>query len=169
LDAPIYLHPTHPPKPVFDACYSGFPVSDPFSLAGCGWHYETGIHVTRMILGGVFDQFPNLKIVIGHMGEGLPFWQQRLDDMLPVGQTKLRQPISAYLRRNIYYTFSAFNYMPNFNILVSQVGIEDRIMFSTDHPYGSMLKARTFLDSLPISTADRELIAHGNAEKLFKM
>jgi hypothetical protein len=171
LDAPIYLHPTQPPKGVLDAYYSGFSplVSMLFSMACCGWHYETGIHVTRMILGGVFDRFPNLKVIIGHMGEGLTFWMQRMDWNAGPEKTKLKQPISAYLRQNIYYTFSGFNFLPNFINLVSQVGIEDRIMFSTDHPWGTMLEARTFLDSLPISVADRELIAHGNAERLFKM
>jgi len=171
LDAPIYLHPTQPPKAVLDTYYSGFSplISMLFSMACCGWHIETGIHVARMILGGVFDQFPNLKIVIGHMGEGVTFWMQRMDWNARPEKTKLKQPISAYLRQNVYYTFSGFNFLPNFMLLVSQVGIEDRIMFSTDHPWGSMLEARTFLDSLPICYADRERIAHGNAERLFKM
>jgi len=83
--------------------------------------------------------------------------------------TKLKLPISAYLRQNVYYTFSGINYLPNFLHLVSQVGIKDRIMFSTDHPWGTMLEARTFLDSLPITVAERNLIAHGNAERLIKM
>ena len=171
LDAPIYLHPTEPPKAVYDAYYSGLSplISTLFSIAGCGWHIETGIHVTRMILGGVFDQFPNLKVVIGHMGEGLTFWLPRMDANIGHNLTKLKQPISAYLRQNLYYTFSGFNFLPNFTLLVSQVGIEDRIIFSTDHPWGSMLEARAFLDALPISYADRERIAHGNAERLLKM
>jgi hypothetical protein len=171
LDAPIYLHPARPPKAVVDAYYSGFSpeTSVLFSMSGCGWHIETGIHVTRMILGGVFDQFPNLKIVIGHMGEGLTFWLERLDSTVGHFNSELKQPISAYLRQNVYYTFSGFNFLPGFINLVSQVGIKDRIMFSTDYPWGSMLRARTFLDSLPISHADRELIAHGNAERLLKM
>ncbi len=171
LDAPIYLHPTQPPKAVLDAYYSGFSpqLSMLFSMAGCGWHIETGIHLTRMILGGVFDQFPNLKIFQGHLGEGLPYWLPRLDASLSQGLTKLKQPISAYLRQNVYYTFSGFNFLPNFIDLASQVGIEDRIMFSADHPYGSMSQARMFLDSLPISPSDRARIAHGNAERLLKM
>jgi predicted TIM-barrel fold metal-dependent hydrolase len=171
LDAPIYLHPTQPPKAVLDTYYSDFSpmINNAFSDAGCGWHMETGIHLTKMILGGVFDQFPNLKIVIGHMGEGLTFWLPRMDNIMHPEMTNLKQPISAYLRQNVYYNFSAFNFLPNFNILVSQVGIEGRIMFATDHPFGSMMEARLFLDSLPISPADRELIAHGNAERLFKM
>jgi hypothetical protein len=171
LDAPIYLHPTQPPKAVLDTYYSDFSpeTNNTFSNAGCGWHIETGIHVTKMILGGVFDQFPNLKIVIGHMGEGLSFWLPRLDYMMHPQMTSLKLPISDYLRKNVYYTFSALNFLPNFNSLVSQVGIEDRIMFATDHPFGSMMEARLFLDSLPISPADQELIAHKNAERLFKM
>ncbi len=171
LDAPIYLHPMQPPKAVLDTYYGGFsqPVSKLFSCPACGWHIETGIHLVRMILGGVFDQFPNLKIIIGHLGEGLSFWLPRMDANIGQNLTKLKQPISAYLRQNVYYTFSGFNYLPNFINLVSQVGIEDRIIFSTDYPWGSMLEARTFLDALPISHADRVLIAHGNAERLFKM
>ena len=171
LDAPVYLHPTQPPKAVLDTYYSGFsPMTNwLFSISGCGWHIETGIHLTKMILGGVFDQFPNLKIVIGHMGEGVTFWLPRMDYTMHPEVTKLKQPISAYLRQNVYYTFSGFNFLPNFTNLMSQVGVEDRIMFSADHPYGPMMEARLFLDSLPISPADRELIAHRNAERLFKM
>ena len=171
LDAPIYLHPMEPPKAVLDIYYGGFsqPVSKLFSCPACGWHIETGIHLVRMILGGVFDQFPNLKVIIGHFGEGLSFWLPRMDANIGPDLTKLKHPISAYLRQNVYYTFSGFNYLPNFISLMSQVGIEDRILFATDHPFGSMLEARTFLDALPISQADRELLAHGNAERLMKI
>jgi uncharacterized protein len=72
IGAPIYLHPTRPPKPVFDASFGGFSplVSEIFAGPGWGWHIETAVHVLRMILGGVFDRFPGLQIVIGHMGEG---------------------------------------------------------------------------------------------------
>jgi hypothetical protein len=79
--------------------------------------------------------------------------------------TGLRRQISAYLRENVHYTFSGFNFTPTFLDLLLQVGV-DRIMFSADHPYGSMAQARAFLDHLPVSTADRERIAHGNAERL---
>jgi len=80
----------------------------------------------------------------------------------------LKQPIGAYLRENIYYTFSGFNFTPNFLDLMFQVGV-DRIMFSADYPYSSMLAARNFLEQLPISLTDKNLIAHGNAEVLFHM
>ena len=79
--------------------------------------------------------------------------------------TRLKRPISAYLRENVHYTFSGFNFTPTFLDLLLEVGV-DRIMFSADHPYGSMAQARAFLDQLPVSAADRERIAHGNAERL---
>jgi hypothetical protein len=166
LDVPIYLHPTQPPKPVIEASYSGFApiVTDMFSGAGWGWHIETAIHVIRIILGGTFDRYPRLQLVVGHMGETLPFMLQRLD-VMPMVMTKLGRPISAYLRENIHYTFSGFNFTATFLDLLLQVGV-DRIMFSADYPYASMAQARAFLDQLPVSNADRERIAHGNAERL---
>jgi predicted TIM-barrel fold metal-dependent hydrolase len=171
LNAPIYLHPTQPPQAVIDVYYAGFSpeLVFLFSRGGWGWHIETGVHASRMILGGVFDQFPKLQIILGHMGEALPFMMPRMDSTMGPDITKLKQPISAYLRQNFHYTFSAFNYTQNFFDLMTQMGVEDRIMFSADYPFGSMMEARLFLDSLPISPSDRELIAHGNAERLFKM
>jgi uncharacterized protein len=167
LNVPIYLHPTPPPKPVIEASYGGFEpmVTSMLSGAGWGWHIETGVHVIRIILGGTFDRFPKLQIVVGHMGEALPFMIERLDNM-PMAITKLSRPISAYLRDNLHYTFSGFNFTPTFLDLLLEVGV-DRIMFSADYPYASMAHAREFLDQLPVSAADRERIAHGNAERLF--
>jgi len=169
LDVPIYVHPTYPPQAVIDASYSGFApaVVETLMGPGWGWHIETAVHVIRLILGGVFDRFPKLQVAIGHMGEALPFMLPRLDTM-SVSVTKLKRPMSAYLRENVHYTFSGFNFTPTFLDLFLEVGV-DRIMFSADHPYGSMTRARAFLDSLPVSTADRERIAHGNAERLFRL
>jgi predicted TIM-barrel fold metal-dependent hydrolase len=169
LDVPIYLHPTQPPKAVIEASYAGFSavVSDMLAGPGWGWHIETAIHVIRLILGGVFDRYPKLQIVVGHMGEGLPFMLQRLD-VMPMAMTNLKHPISFYLRQNVHYTFSGFNFTPTFLDLLLEVGV-DRIMFSADHPYASMAQARAFLDQLPVSAADKERIAHGNAERLLKL
>ena len=168
LNVPIYLHPTQPPKAVIEASYSGFApmVSDMLAGPGWGWHIETAIHVIRLILGGVFDAYPQLQIVVGHMGEGLPFMLQRLD-VMPTALTNLKQPVSFYLRQNVHYTFSGFNFTPTFLDLLLEVGV-DRIMFSADHPYSSMAQARAFLDRLPVSDADKERIAHGNAERLLR-
>jgi len=167
LNAPIHIHPTKPPQPVFDAYYGGFSplVSDMFGSPGWGWHIETAVHVVRVILGGTFDRFPKLQLVIGHLGEGLMSLFQRLDNMTPA-MTKLKKPITSYLRENVHYTFSGFNFPATFLDLLLEVGVE-RIMFSADHPYQSMTQARAFLEQIPVSAADRERIAHGNAEKLF--
>lgn len=169
LRAPIYLHPTPPPQPVIDASYSGFApiVTEMLAGPGWGWHVETAVHVIRLILGGVFDRFPQLQILIGHMGETLPFMLQRLD-VMSMAMTKLQRPISAYLRENVHYTFSGFNFTPTFLDLLLQVGV-DRILFSADHPYASMATARAFLDQLPVSLADKHRIAHSNAERLLHL
>jgi uncharacterized protein len=167
LNVPIHIHPTKPPQAVFDVYYGGFSplVSDLFGSPGWGWHIETAVHVLRLILGGAFDRFPNLQLVIGHLGEGLMSLFQRLDVMTPA-MTKLKRPMTSYLRENVHYTVSGFNFPATFLNMLLEVGVP-RIMFSADHPYQSMAKARAFLDQLPVSEADRERIAHGNAEKLF--
>ena len=167
LKLPVYLHPTQSPQAVLDAWYGGLEpsVAEMMANGGWGWHIETALHVLRMVLGGVFDAHPGLQIVIGHMGETLPFMIQRVDAMAPA-MTGLAKPVSAYLRENVHYTFAGFNYLPTFLQLLLEVGV-DRILFSADHPYRSMAEARAFLDALPVSPADREKIAHGNAERLF--
>jgi predicted TIM-barrel fold metal-dependent hydrolase len=138
------------------------------ATAAWGWHIDTAIHILRLILSGAFDQYPNLQLVIGHLGETIPFMLPRLERALPTELTNLDRPVSAYLRENVHHTFSGFNWIPAFLDLLLQVGA-DRIMFSTDYPYGSMTQARTFLDQLPASPADKERIAHGNAERLLRL
>jgi predicted TIM-barrel fold metal-dependent hydrolase len=122
----------------------------------------------RIICGGVFDRFPKLQFVIGHMGEGLPFFFQRLD-IIPMAVTKLKRPILSYLKENVHYTFSGMNFPPTFLDLLLELGGVDRIMFSADYPYQSMPWARAFLEQIPVSAADKERIAYGNAERLFRL
>jgi predicted TIM-barrel fold metal-dependent hydrolase len=170
LDVPIYLHPTRPPHAVIEASYGGFApqVSWMFSGPGWGWHIETAVHVVRMVLGGVFDRFPKLQIVVGHLGEGLPFMLPRLDRNMAPDLTGLKRRLADYLRQNVHYTFDGFNFPATFLDLLLEVGVE-RIMFSVHYPSGSLAKAREFLETLPVSAADRARIAHANAEKLFKL
>jgi hypothetical protein len=171
LGVPIYLHPTPPPRAVIEASYAGKygpGVAALLSTAAWGWHMETATHVLRLILGGAFDRYQDLQFVVGHMGEALPFMLPRLEMALPREATKLERPVGSYLRENLHYTFGGFNWVQAFLDLVLQVGV-DRIMFSTDHPYASMTQARAFLDRLPVSPADRERIAHGNAERLLRL
>ncbi len=155
-------------KPVIEASYTGnysAEVTDRLSTAGWGWHIETALHTLRLILSGAFDRYPRLQLIIGHLGEALPFMLPRIDRSLPMAMTKLHRPIGAYLRENLYYTISGFNFMPTFLDLFLEVGAS-RIMLSVDYPHGSMSQALTFLDQLPVTPADKVKIAHGNAELL---
>ena len=182
LGVPIYLHPTVPPRPVIDACYSGFTagVSAMFSIAGVGWHIDTGIHCIRLILGGVFDRFPRLQIIVGHQFEALSWMAWRADYSFPVNETGLQRTIKEYLRENFYGGILAGEYAHqepgamdsswslSYNAylgMVNVIGI-DRIVFTTDYPFGSIKVARQFLDRMPITPADKEKIAHLNAERL---
>jgi len=171
LRVPLYLHPTPPPQAVIETYYMGNyapEVAAGLSTAAWGWHIDTAIHVLRLILGGAFDRYPGLQLMIGHLGEGLPFMLPRIEQALPAEVTKLERPVSSYLCENLHYTFGGFNWTPAFLDLLLQVGAE-RIMFSADHPYASMTEARAFLDHLPVSSADKERIAHGNAERLLRL
>jgi len=171
LQVPIYLHPTRPPKAVIEAAYTGNfspAVTALLSASGWGWHIDTAVHVLRIILSGAFDRYPKLQLIIGHMGEALPFMLQRVDHNLSRHVTKLDRSVAAYLRENVSYTFSGFNYTPTFLDLLLEVGVE-RIMFSADYPYASMATATSFLGGLPVSPADRERIAHGNTERLLRL
>jgi predicted TIM-barrel fold metal-dependent hydrolase len=165
LKVPIYLHPTMPPKQVSDVYYNGNlrpEVSLIFSVFGWGWHIETAVHLLRLILAGTFDKHPELQVMIGHLGEALPFMLDRLDQSFPPNFTGLKYPISHYLRNNMYYTSSSLNSLPSFLNLMLQVGV-DRIMFSTDYPNLPMGLSVDFLKKLPISPSDKEKISYLNA------
>jgi predicted TIM-barrel fold metal-dependent hydrolase len=167
LKVPVYLHPTIPPAGVIESSNAGFADKVTFALAtvGWGWHINTATHVLRLILGGVFDRYPSLQFVIGHMGEGLPFMVPRFDATLTPELTGLRHPVSTYLRQNLHYTFANFNDAATYANLVAQVGV-GRVCFSADYPFGSMKAARAFLDNLAVDDDERALISHRNAERL---
>ena len=171
LKVPICIHPTPPPPTVIEASYTGNyapNVAALLSTTAFGWHIETAIHCLRLVASGAFDRYPNLQILIGHLGEAIPFMLSRIDQRLPREQTHLERSSAAYFRENFSYTFSGFNYLPTFLNLLLQVGV-GRILFSADYPYSSMESARRFLEQLPVSPADKEQIAHGNAERLLRI
>src|SRR6201996_7201311 len=170
LSVPIYLHPTVPPQPVFDACYSGFSpaVSGMLSASGLGWHIDTGIHRIRLILGGVFDQFPGLQIIVGHHFEALSWMAWRTDYAFPVNESGLKRTVKEYLRENFYGGILAGEFAaqqpggpdPSWSLsvnayqsMVNVIGI-DRIVFTTDYPFASMAAGRQFLEQMPINPAD---------------
>jgi hypothetical protein len=156
---------------VIKAYYTGnFPMEakNMLAMAGWGWHIETAVHMIRIILSGAFDRYPRLQFIIGHLGEALPFMLPRITRTMQTEMTKLQRPMGAYFRENIYYSISGFNFMPAFLDLLLEIGA-DRIMFSADYPHGSMIEAHNFLNNLPVSPADRESIARGNAETLLNI
>jgi uncharacterized protein len=170
LDVPIYLHPAPPSKLVMEAYFSGLPGQLGFflSTAGWGWHVETGLHSLRLIISGLFDRFPKLKIIIGHMGENLPFSIARSQAVFSRGASIIKRPVGEYFQDHFYLTTSGYFTAPPFLCMLQVVGA-DRILFSVDYPFSPNEIGRKFLDSLAISSEDLEKIAHRNAEKLLKL
>ncbi len=169
LRVPMYLHPTYPPAAVAAAYYSGLEPAAAAQLAtaGWGWHAETGLHVLRMAVGGVFDRHPGLQVVIGHMGENLPFSLMRADSVLSRHVPGPR-PLADVVRDHVSITICGYATVPPLLCALSVFGA-DRILFSADYPFGDPVQHAEFLAGAPISPADREKIAHLNAERLFAL
>ncbi len=171
LGLPLYLHPGIPSAPVRAAYYDGLPGNFSFTMAlsAWGWHAETAIHTLRLALSGALDRHPKLQIVIGHMGEALPFMLDRIDETTAAAaKTHLSRPLRETLTDQVWLTTSGFFTMVPFTAGLMTWGV-DRIMFSVDYPFASNARARAFLDSLPVSPADRAKIAHGNADRLLRL
>ena len=168
LDVPLYLHPAPPPKPVRDAYYGGLPghAGVLMSTAGWGWHSETAIHVLRLVLSGVLDRHPRLKLIIGHMGEGLAAMFARCDQVFADEcRDRLTRTVSRTITDQVWVTTSGFFSLPPLLPLLMAFGA-DRVMFSVDYPFSPNRKGRDFLDALPISPEDKVKLAHGNADRL---
>lgn len=170
LDVPVYLHPWLPPDDVRKAYYGGLPGDLGFVLSapGWGWHAEAGMHCLRLIISGLFDRFPRLKIIVGHLGEGLPFYMDRSDVFLARSAAHLKRRVSEYFHENFYVTTSGCFTLPPFLCALQAVGV-DRMLFSVDYPYDANATGRAFLDALPVSAEDKAKISHGNAERLLKL
>ncbi len=170
LGVPIYLHPAPPPPAVRAAYYSDLPdgVGYMLSIGGWGWHAETGLHALRLICSGLFDRLPSLQLVIGHMGEGLPYALARSSGALS-GPAGLRQSVADYLRTNVWVTTSGYFTLPPLRCAIDVIGI-DRVMFSVDYPFSPNTTGRTFLDEAAtvLDEADMRRLAHGNAERLLR-
>ncbi len=170
LDLPIYIHPGFPCREVAEAYYKGF--SDVVSMMlytyGFGWHLEAGIQVVRMVLGGVFERFPALKVISGHWGELMPYYLSRFDQVLTPDLTGLAEPFSAYYRRNVWVTPSGIYDYDNMDFCIRKLGIE-HLLFSADYPYIPQDGARQFLENAPLSEQDKEKFACGNAEKILHL
>jgi predicted TIM-barrel fold metal-dependent hydrolase len=167
---PLYLHPGPVMLDVKKRYYDGFDkdVSLRLSLFGWGFHQEAGLQVLRLILSGACDRHPGLRIISGHWGETLPFYLHRLDDTMPRAVTGLSRTVSRTYRDQVFVTPSGMLNLPHFRFMLDTMGAE-RIMFSVDYPYLTLNGARRWLESLPISEAERKAIAHGNAETLLRL
>jgi hypothetical protein len=170
LDVPIYIHPAPPPAAVRDAYYENLPgnFGQLLSIAGWGWHVETGLHVLRLIVSGAFDRYPNLQVIIGHMGENLPFSIARASAVLSQNSGFLKRSVADYFRSHFFLTTSGYFTLPPFLCALMVVGA-DRLLFSVDYPFSPNERGVQFLNSLPVSDEDREKIAHGNAARLLKL
>lgn len=169
LDTPIYLHPTFPPRtmiqPLLEAGLDG---------AIYGFAVETGLHLLRMITAGVFDRFPRLRVVVGHLGEALPFWLYRLDYMhaatVRSGRYESMRPIarrpSEYLRENVWFTTSGMAWVPAIMFCREVLG-PDRVLYAMDYPYQYEVSEVSTQDGLPIDDAARKAFFQTNAELVF--
>ena len=170
LNVPVYIHPAEPPAAVRNAYYLGFEPQVNFflSTSSWGWHSETAIHALRLILSGVFDRLPTLQVIIGHMGEMIPFMLDRINNTLAPAARNLQRRLPDYFLQNFSITTSGFFTDPPL-LLALQVMGADRILFSVDYPYSTNEQGRTFLDHASISPADKEKISHLNAERLLHL
>ncbi len=167
LDVPVYLHPTYPPQQVADVYFGGLPESAAtLATAAWGWHAETGLHVLRLAAAGVFDRHPKLQIVVGHMGENLPFSLMRANAVLSKANPDAR-PVADVIRAHVHITICGYTTVPPL-LCALQVFGADRIMFSSDYPFGDPVEHARFLAEAPISPADRDKIAYRNAQRLFR-
>lgn len=167
LDVPLFIHPQIPQKAVRDIYYSGFDeLTDlAFSTFGLGWHYEAGIQFVRLVLAGVFDRFPKLQIILGHWGEVILFYTERLASLNRAA--KLDRPFIDYVRQNLYVTASGMFSHAYLQHSVEIIGT-DRILFSADYPYQYRpgRDARNFLEATALSKKDKEKFAFANWERL---
>lgn len=172
-DTPIYLHPTFPPDAHIEP-YSHY------GMMGALWGFgaETSLHAVRLIMAGVFDVFPKLKIVLGHLGEAIPFWMGRLDNryanilrrggLEPLGMKKLERLPSEYFKTNFWITTSGMNTNPPLEFCLKMMG-DDRVMWAIDYPFEQTAEAVPFIKAAPLGDAVMRKVTHENAEQLFRI
>ena len=157
LSAPIYIHPTDPVSlaPVLEG-YNGL------RRATWEWGFETGSHALRLVFGGLFDRFPRAKVMLGHLGETLPFLLWRFDSRAKLYGVKLGKEPSNYIKQNFIVTTSGMCSAEPLNCTIAALG-HQRVMFAADYPFKSAQEAGEFLDHVPLAEDVREDIAFNNA------
>jgi predicted TIM-barrel fold metal-dependent hydrolase len=167
MNVPIYLHPTRPQPSVMKAYFEDYS-----ELAGAAWGFaaDTGAHYLRLIFAGIYDTFPDLKIIVGHLGEGLPFCMQRLNlhCEMDAAHRGLKKSPLRYLRENMLVTSSGNFSIPAFMCTYMEMGA-DNLMFSVDWPYEKNSDGTEMLKHLPISPQDLAKVSHLNAERILNL
>ena len=168
LRVPLFIHPQTPPPAVREASYSGLDDRADLALAafGLGWHYEAGLQWVRMAAAGVFDELPDLQVILGHWGEVVLFYLERTSAVLD-RTLELKRPFVEYARRNLYVTGSGI-WSEAYLLRCLEIVGPERLLFSTDFPYQYRpgQGPRRFLEEAPLDPAGREAFAHGNWERL---
>ena len=166
MKLPLYLHPREP-SPAMIGPYLDYGLY----FAGWGFAAETGLHAMRLIMSGLFDRYRDLQIVLGHMGEAIPFWLQRIDNryllQVKIGAVEqLRLLPSEYFLKHFVITTSGVCFEPALKLSLEVLGVE-RILFAADYPYESVEEAVSFLDTVNIPADTREQIYWKNAARVF--
>jgi 2,3-dihydroxybenzoate decarboxylase len=164
LDVPVYIHPGPPHRAVVDAYFKDYPTMDG---AGLGFTFETAAHAIRLSICGLFDAYPKLRLILGHMGEGLPFLLWRCDMALSRDKS-LKRKFRDYFREHFYITTSG-NFSHPALLCTAMEMSTDRIIFAVDWPYASNIEAREFIDTAPLSPHDKEKILYHNVAKLLRL
>ncbi len=171
LDVPIYLHPQGPSKGLV-----GPLLARGLDGAIFGFGVDTGMHLLAIITSGVFDRFPKLQIMVGHMGEALPFWMYRLDYMHRAtvlskryqALKPLRKKVSDYLKENVYVTNSGVAWAPAIRFSQQVLGV-DRVLYAMDYPYQFSPEEVGEMERAEVPEADRRKFYQTNAERAFKL
>ncbi len=169
LGVPIYIHPGYPHPDVVKAYYQDYLAEFP-TLATAGWGYtvETATQGIRMVLSGMFDAYPDLQIILGHLGEGLPFSLWRIDHALSRKENRVSRSFRDIFSAHFHITTSGNFSNPALLCCVMEMGV-DRIMFSVDYPFVENRPGVDWMDTVPLATEDREKILNGNVRKLLKL
>jgi len=167
LDVPVYIHPREPVAPMNRSFYDS-PV-----LSGAAWAYavEAGTQALRLIGSGIFDELPKLQIVLGHLGEGIPFWLPRIDNRYLAssrGKPRLPRLPSEYFAAHFHVTTSGMNYWPQLKSVIDVVGI-DRVLYATDYPFEQQREAVRQVEEMPLSEDDKTKLFETNAKRVFKI
>lgn len=167
LRVPLFVHPQVPQRAVREVYYSGFgdAVDTAFATFALGWHYEAGIQFVRLMLAGIFDKYPDLQIILGHWGEVILFYLERLNVLARVA--KLQRSVADYICRNLYVTPSGM-WSPSYLQRTLEIVGPERLLFSTDYPYQYRPggAGRSFVKESVLSPEQKMLFAHGNWERL---